>query len=156
MFSRESQTQQQTQHVGEVLAGCVRPDDVIVLAGMLGAGKTQLVKGLARGLGVAEGITSPTFPILVEYEGVQLRLLHFDLYRLEHEDELDDVDFFGALESGCVSAIEWGDKFADAMPDERLDVTFAIGQQGCRMLRFTGIGARGGQLERELEQALAE
>lgn len=133
--------------VGEKLAACAQSDDCIVLNGDLGAGKTQFSKGFAQGLGVDDDVTSPTFNILLEYVGDELPLLHFDLYRLEEEDELTDIDFFGLLESGGVSLIEWGDKFPDAMPDERLDVEITVDQDGTRVIAASGCGARGQELE---------
>ena len=133
--------------VGKELAAYAQSDDCVVLNGDLGAGKTQFAKGFAQGLGVDDDVTSPTFNILLEYVGDELPLLHFDLYRLETADELTDIDFFGLLESGGVSLIEWGEKFADAMPDERLDIKINVDQDGARIITADGYGARGQKLE---------
>ena len=135
--------------LGSELAAHVQSDDCIVLNGDLGAGKTQFAKGFAQGLGVDDDVTSPTFNILLEYVGDELPLLHFDLYRLETPDELNDIDFFGLLESGGVSLIEWGEKFAGEMPDERLEIEIRVDQDGNRNVTANGFGARG----RELEEA---
>lgn len=137
--------------VGEKLAACVQSDDCLVLNGDLGAGKTQFAKGFAQGLGVDDDVTSPTFNILLEYVGDELPLLHFDLYRLETTEELADIDFFGLLESGGVSLIEWGDKFADAMPDDRLDIEIHVDQDGVRVISASGRGARGQELEQAFQ-----
>ncbi|MCL2503678.1 MAG: tRNA (adenosine(37)-N6)-threonylcarbamoyltransferase complex ATPase subunit type 1 TsaE [Coriobacteriia bacterium] len=109
----------ETRALARSLAPLLIADDVVLLAGDLGAGKTQFVKGLAEGLGVTAPVTSPTFNILLTYEGGRLPLFHFDLYRLESPDELIDIDYFGTLESGGASVVEWGDRFAEAvLPDE--------------------------------------
>ena len=93
---------------------------MVVLSGDLGAGKTQLTKGLAAGLGVVEPVTSPTFNILLVHEG-RIPLYHFDLYRLEFAEQLDDLDYWGTLEADGVSVVEWGDRFAEAIPEECAD-----------------------------------
>ena len=129
-------------------------NDCVVLSGDLGAGKTQFAKGFAAGLGVDDEITSPTFNILFEYVGDELPLLHFDLYRLDEEDELTDIDFFGLLESGAVCLVEWGDKFPAAMPDERIDVQITVADDETRAIAITGHGTRGAQLEAALGEAL--
>ena len=95
-----------------------------LLSGDLGAGKTQLTKGLAAGLGVAEPVTSPTFNILLVHQG-RLPLYHFDLYRLERAEQLEDLDFCGTLEADGVSVVEWGDRFAEALPADGLVVSHA-------------------------------
>lgn len=133
--------------VGEQLARLVQAGDCIVLCGDLGAGKTQFAKGFAEGLGVDDEITSPTFNILLEHVGDELPLLHFDLYRLDEEEELEDIDFFGLLESGGVSLVEWGDKFEAALPDDRLDVRISVGDDEVRDIMIEGCGARGKALE---------
>lgn len=155
MHAFSSTSVEQTQDIGRALAGLVKPDDVIVLDGDLGAGKTQLSKGLAKGLGVTDEVTSPTFNILLEYEGDELALFHFDLYRLDTQDELDDIDFYGVLESDGVSLVEWGGKFAEALPEERLDVFIRMEEDGDRSIRVEGIGARGCELEDGLARALS-
>ena len=142
----------QTVQLGENVAKHARAGDCIVLNGDLGAGKTQFAKGFAAGLGVDDEVTSPTFTILIEYVGFELPLLHFDLYRLDEEDDLEDIDFFGLLESGGVVLIEWGDKFASAMPSERLEVDIRIEDDLARRVTMTGYGVRGKQLEEALSK----
>lgn len=136
--------------LGKELAELMEMNDCVVLSGDLGAGKTQFAKGFAAGLGVDDDITSPTFNILFEYVGDELPLLHFDLYRLDEEDELTDIDFFGLLESGGVCLIEWGDKFVAAMPDERIDVTITVADDEVREAAITGRGSRGAAVEAAL------
>lgn len=99
---------------------------ILALVGALGAGKTVFVKGLAEGLGLDPArVSSPTFAIVNEYsDGDRTRLAHVDLYRLERSDELDDVGFLDLLEPDAVVAVEWGDRFPDALPADRLVVEF--------------------------------
>lgn len=114
-------SEEETIRLGRALAPLLEPNDVVALTGDLGAGKTELTKGVAEGLGVDERIVSPTFNILLVHVG-RLTLNHFDLYRLETEAQLEDVDFFGTLEAGGVSLIEWGEKFPAALPPDHLAV----------------------------------
>lgn len=130
-----------TVSLGRRLAPLLLPGDVISLTGDLGAGKTCLVKGVAEGLGVAGRVTSPTFNILLAHPG-RLTLNHFDLYRLEREAQLDDIDFWGTLESGGVSFIEWGDRFPHALPADRLDVSLRIDGDEERSLTVEPTGPR--------------
>jgi len=106
----------------------------------LGAGKTHLVQGVAKGLGVAEPVTSPTFTVLAVHPG-PLTLYHFDLYRLRREDELEDVWLFEMLEADGVSIIEWGDRFPDALPDNHLLVRVHDLGGTCRRFELSGAGA---------------
>jgi len=128
-----------TRAAGEALGRVVSPGDVIVLTGDLGAGKTVLAKGVADGLGVAEEVTSPTFNILIVHRG-RLELAHFDLYRLEREDQLEDLDFWGVLESGAVCLIEWGDRFPQALPADVLSVALHISGDESRTISVTPSG----------------
>lgn len=128
-----------TRAAGEALGRLVSAGDVIVLTGDLGAGKTVLAKGVADGLGVAEEVTSPTFNILLLHRG-RLELAHFDLYRLERESQLDDIDFWGVLESGAVSLIEWGDRFPRALPPDVLTVALRISGDESRVITVASSG----------------
>lgn len=138
--------------LGQALADLLQEDDCVVLNGDLGAGKTQFAKGFAEGLGVDDEITSPTFNILIEYVGDELPLLHFDLYRLDEEEDLEDIDFFGLLESGGVCLIEWGDKFASALPEERVDLRISTEGDGSRWISLEGHGIRGEELETLIQE----
>ena len=131
-----------TQAVGGALAALAAPGDVVLLSGDLGAGKTQLTKGLAAELGVVEPVTSPTFNILLVHEG-RLPLYHFDLYRLEHAAQLEDLDYWGTLEADGISVVEWGDRFAEAMPEQCVTVTISILSDELRSLALAGRGPRG-------------
>lgn len=130
-----------THRAGVLLGRLARAGDVIALAGGLGAGKTALVQGLAAGLEVTGHVPSPTFNILLVHPGT-LPLNHFDLYRLEHPEQLVDIDFWETLESGGVSAIEWADRFPGELPADRLDVVIDVVDETTRALRPIGTGAR--------------
>jgi tRNA threonylcarbamoyladenosine biosynthesis protein TsaE len=134
-----------TQEIGRALAHHVSPCDVVILSGDLGAGKTQLTKGLAAGLGVEEAVTSPTFNILLVHDG-RMPLYHFDLYRLELADQLDDIDYWETLEAGGVSVVEWGDRFAEAVPGQCVVVRIHITGDEERRLEIEPHGARGSAL----------
>jgi tRNA threonylcarbamoyladenosine biosynthesis protein TsaE len=135
----------ETLQCGRVLAPLLVPGDVVLLSGDLGAGKTQLTKGVAEGLGVAEPVTSPTFNILLVHEG-RIPLYHFDLYRLERAEELEDLDYYATLESDGVCVVEWGDRFAEAEPAKGMVVTLSIVDDTARAIEVRPIGARGEQL----------
>ena len=117
---------EETKQLASCLAQYVKPGDVILLKGDLGAGKTQFSQGLAEGLGIMDAVISPTFNILLEYHTGRVPLYHFDLYRLNDEEELEDIAFYETLESGGVSVIEWWDKFPDCMPEEYLSVEISV------------------------------
>ncbi len=130
---------EETKRVGAQLAERLRPGDVVVLNGDLGAGKTQFVQGVAEALGVQGPGTSPTFNILLAYEG-RLPLNHFDLYRLDSADELDDIGYWEVLEDDGATFIEWGDKFPEAMPDDYLEIRLSTGGAGVRTIAMRAHG----------------
>jgi len=132
----------ETLQCGRELAALLEPGDVVLLSGDLGAGKTQLAKGVAEGLGVVEPVTSPTFNILLVHEG-RIPLYHFDLYRLERAEELEDLDYYATLEADGACLVEWGDRFVEAAPSEGLDVTISIEGDEARRIDVRPIGARG-------------
>lgn len=140
-------TEAETAGVGCRLGALAEPDDVIALSGGLGAGKTVLAQGIARGMGIVEHVPSPTFNLLLVHPG-ERTLYHFDLYRLDSPEQLDDIDLWGTVEAGGVSVIEWADRFPDSMPEERLDVR--LERVGAERRRITLI-AHGGRA-----RALAE
>lgn len=131
-----------TQACGVALAPLLEAGDVLLLSGDLGAGKTQITKGLAVGLGVVEPVTSPTFNMLLVHEG-RLSLYHFDLYRLDEAGQLEDLDYFATLEAGGVSVVEWGDRFEEAAPADGLSVTILIEGDEQRRLDIAALGTRG-------------
>jgi len=94
---------------GEKLGRALKPGDCVALRGGLGAGKTAFTRGLASGLGISMCVSSPTFTVVNEYAG-EIPLFHFDMYRLESENELFDIGWDDYLERGGVCAVEWSEK----------------------------------------------
>ncbi len=113
--------EEETEACGEKLAQSLKPGDVVALYGDLGAGKTAFVRGLARGLGVTESVSSPTFTIVNEYPGAT-PLFHFDLYRLQSAEELFDIGWEDYLDRGGVCALEWSERGEGAIGPEAVRV----------------------------------
>ena len=134
-----------TQACGARLAEFVSAGDVVLLSGDLGAGKTQLTKGLAEGLGVSEPVTSPTFNILLVHQG-RIPLYHFDLYRLDMAEQLEDLDYFAVLEADGVAVVEWGDRFEESFPPDGLLVVLHIEGDTDRAVAVRPLGPRGEHL----------
>ncbi len=134
-----------TGRAGALLGPLLVPGDVVALAGDLGAGKTRLVKGVAHGLGVDGPVTSPTFNLLVVHPGT-LPLYHFDLYRLEHEAELEDIGFYETIEGDGASFVEWGDRFPASLPADRLLVVVHRAGDQERRFELVPSGRRAGDL----------
>ena len=105
----------ETEQVGEKLANFLKPGDILAYTGDLGAGKTAFTRGLARGLGCNELVTSPTYTIVNEYVSGRLPLFHFDMYRLSSSDDLWDIGWEDYLDRGGVCAVEWSENVEDAM-----------------------------------------
>ena len=105
----------ETESVGEQLAKILTPGTVIAYCGDLGAGKTAFTRGLARGLGCADMVISPTYTIVNEYLSGRMPLFHFDMYRLASSDDLWDIGWEDYLERGGVCAVEWSENVTDAM-----------------------------------------
>ena len=117
----------ETEAVGEALGRRLTPGAVVAFSGDLGAGKTAFVRGLARGLGIPDRVTSPTFTIVNEYEGGRLPLFHFDMYRLASADELFDIGWEDYLARGGVCAVEWSENVAEAMDESTIRVDIRRG-----------------------------
>jgi len=105
----------QTEACGQALAKALKPGAVIAFRGDLGAGKTAFTRGLARGLGVTDPVTSPTYTIVNEYLGGSMPLFHFDMYRLGSAEDLWDIGWEDYLDRGGICAVEWSENVAEAM-----------------------------------------
>ena len=106
---------EETEKVGAALGKILSPGTILAYRGDLGAGKTAFTRGLARGLGYNEPVTSPTYTIVNEYLGGRLPLFHFDKYRLGSSDDLWDIGWEDYLERGGICAVEWSENVDDAM-----------------------------------------
>jgi tRNA threonylcarbamoyladenosine biosynthesis protein TsaE len=116
-----------TRDLAASVASLARAGDIVVLAGELGTGKTVWVQGFARGLGVTDRVTSPTFTLIHPYHGAHLDLLHADVYRLESLREVVDLGLVEQLDGRAVACIEWGDLAEPALPADFLEVRLAFG-----------------------------
>jgi tRNA threonylcarbamoyladenosine biosynthesis protein TsaE len=120
-----SRSPEETRAAGRALGAVLEPGDVVLLDGQLGAGKTVFAKGIAEGLGVDETVVSPTFTLAREYEG-RLRLLHVDVYRLDHVQEFLDLGLEDLAADDAVTVVEWGDAVAAELPADHLEVRLAL------------------------------
>ncbi len=125
---------QQTEQVGAELAKRLSPGTVIAYRGDLGAGKTAFTRGLARGLGCTEQVTSPTYTIVNEYLSGRCPLFHFDMYRLRSAEDLWDIGWEDYLERGGICAVEWSENVASALEDA---ITVTIEKLGDTQRRIT-------------------
>ena len=108
---------EETEALGERLGKLLLPGEILAYRGDLGAGKTAFTRGLSRGLGCREQVTSPTYTIVNEYLGGRLPLFHFDMYRLRCAEDLFDIGWDDYLERGGVCAVEWSENVEEAMED---------------------------------------
>ncbi|MGX7074531.1 tRNA (adenosine(37)-N6)-threonylcarbamoyltransferase complex ATPase subunit type 1 TsaE [Falseniella ignava] len=137
-------------NLGERLGSLLQKNDVLILTGELGAGKTTFTKGLAKGLGIRQMIKSPTYTIVREYEG-RLPLYHLDVYRIEGDADSIDLDEF--LFGGGVTVIEWGHLLDEDLPDAYLELKILKEADGRRLL-FTAQGSRAERLIEELQNGV--
>ena len=141
-----SHNEEELINLGQRLGSLLQEQDVLVLTGDLGAGKTTFTKGLAQGLGIKQMIKSPTYTIIREYEG-RLPLYHLDVYRIGEDPDSIDLDDF--LFGEGVTVIEWGELLADSLPDDYLKLTLLKKEDG-RELVFESQGNRSQELLEEL------
>ena len=130
-------TPEQTEQVGFALAQKLTPGAVIAYRGDLGAGKTAFTRGLARGLGAGDPVTSPTYTIVNEYLSGRIPLFHFDMYRLRSADDLFDIGWDDYLERGGVCAVEWSENVEEAMEDPIRVIIEKLGED-TRRITVTG------------------
>ena len=133
-----SHSPEETERIGEMLGRQLHSGMVLALRGGLGMGKTAFTRGLARGLGCTGRVTSPTFTIVNEYDGTT-PLFHFDMYRLDSEDDLFDIGWDDYLARGGVCAVEWSERIDSAPPPDALTVSIARGENdNDRIITVTG------------------
>jgi tRNA threonylcarbamoyladenosine biosynthesis protein TsaE len=148
---RTTRTPRATYALGVRLGGLLAPGDVVALVGDLGAGKTQLVRGICKGAGVPDSeVASPSFAIVATYHG-QIPIHHADLYRLADEDELYATGFADLIGEGAL-LIEWADRIPSALPRDRLEIRLAHDDEApsVRHLTIVGMGARHAELAERL------
>ena len=146
-FVLESRSPQETVRAGEELGKLVEQGDVICLTGSLGSGKTVFVKGLAVGMGVADSrsVTSPSFTLIHGYEA-RIPLYHVDAFRLDGSADLEALGSDEMFYGGGVVAVEWADRVASTLPDERLDILSEVVGPSVRKLEFVAKGERAEKL----------
>lgn len=118
MKKYESFSAEDTYTVGRKMGEAARPGDVYALIGDLGVGKTVFTKGFAQGLGITEPVNSPTFTILQIYEEGRIPLYHFDVYRIEDPEEMEEIGFDEYIYGNGVSLIEWANRIEETLPDD--------------------------------------
>ena len=134
-----SNSPSQTEGFAARLAEHLTPGTVIAYRGDLGAGKTAFTRGLAKGLGITESVTSPTYTIVNEYLSGKMPLFHFDMYRLRSSDDLFDIGWEDYLERGGVCAVEWSENVPDAM-ENALVITIEKTGEDTRRITVEGSG----------------
>lgn len=145
----ESRGPGETRRLGARLGRLLRPGDVVLLSGELGAGKTAFVQGIARGMGFAGSVSSKSFVLLGEYEGRKTTLYHADLYRLEAPEHADDLALDEIAADGVLVA-EWPERAPHVFPADHLSVSFEVTGERTRTLTFAATGPRGEQLLSEV------
>ena len=151
MFTCTTNSPEETAHLAELVGQKIREGTVLCLEGDLGAGKTLFVQSLAHTLGVEGEVTSPTFNLMNVYEGSELEVRHFDLYRLNRPEELEDIGFAEYAGGEGVTLIEWAELFSEQLPEEYLQVVLRHEGAGRRAV-LEAHGRRYEQLLEEVEK----
>ena len=151
----ETHSVAETQALGAALAKQLQPDDVLLMVGDMGAGKSEFTRGLARGLGVTGYVTSPTFTILQVHEDGRLPLYHFDWYRLSSAEELYELSMDEYLQNGGVAVIEWPSRAEEVLPESYLEVALEPLGDDERRITFTPVGGFRHLDEEALKKAFA-
>lgn len=127
----------ETEAIGEAFGRSVKDGTVVAMYGDLGAGKTAFVRGMARGMGISERVSSPTFTIVNEYLGDRT-LIHFDMYRLDSADELFDIGWEDYLSRGAVCAVEWSENVEEAFYGDEIRLTIEKTSDTSRKITIEG------------------
>src|SRR3954453_22160136 len=144
----------ETHALGRRIGALLRAGDVVVLEGELGTGKTVFAKGIAVGLGISEPVVSPTFTVVREYDA-PTPLVHVDVYRLDHVQELHDLGFDDLVGEDAVTVVEWGDRVSAVLPSDRLRVLLEPGEgDDDRVVSVDALGVSWGDRRDSLAAAL--
>jgi len=127
---------EETRQVGADLASRLKPGDVVLLRGELGAGKSELTRGIAAGLGVSETVSSPSFTILNVYDSGRIPLYHFDWYRLQSSEELYELGMDEYLGGDGVAVVEWPEQCEDAIPPDAMEIRIRFVDENTRELEI--------------------
>ncbi len=141
-----------TKKIAKFLGNHLKEEDVILLDGDLGAGKTTFTQALAKALGIGEVVNSPTFSIVNEYEFNKGALYHFDLYRIDEEEELFDIGFEEYFTKNGIIVIEWADKFLQEIPEPYLKIYITKEDENLRRFNFSAGGDRWESFLKELKE----
>ena len=149
-------TAEDMRAVGEAVAWLLRPGDVVALTGELGAGKTTLVQGAARALGVGDRVLSPTFTLVREYRDGRMPMFHLDVYRLDRIQDVLDLGFEEMAGGDGVLFVEWGDAIEALLPESRLELELVgAGEDDVRRVTLDAAGPAWEERAADLELALA-
>lgn len=131
-----SRSAKETRAVGQQLASLLKAGDVVLLDGDLGAGKSELARGVARGLGIEGAVPSPSFTILNAYDDGRIPLYHFDWYRIEDPNEIYEMGMEEQLGGDGIALIEWSEKAEECLPEKRLRISILTMDENTRELHF--------------------
>ena len=138
MVSYTTTSPEETEALAEKLAGELRPGTVVAYFGGMGMGKTAFTRGLAKGMGVKEEVSSPTFALVNDYGG-NPPLVHFDMYRISTWDDLYSTGFFDYIDMGAVLAVEWSENIENALPEDAIRIVISRGEEeDVRHIEITG------------------
>lgn len=140
---------QELAYIGQRLAKFLNPGDFIALDGELGAGKTTLTQGLAKGLEIKQVVNSPTFTIIHEYDKGSIPLYHMDVYRLDSVKEMDDLGYEEYFYGEGITVVEWASKIESILPETYLGMMIMLHPEG-RVLAFKPVGSHYEQIIEEL------
>ena len=129
----------ETERIAQDFAALLKGGDCVALFGGLGAGKTAFTRGLARGLGIDEPVSSPTYAIVNEYRSGNLVLAHFDMYRISTWSDLESCGFFDYLDSGAIVVTEWSENILEALPQNTIRVELKHGQSDGERIITIGV-----------------
>ncbi len=131
----KTRSQKETEDFAKEFAATLGPCDVVAFFGDLGAGKTAFSRGVVCGLGFSTDVTSPTFAIVNEYQNQNVKVAHFDMYRIASEDELFSTGYYDYLER-CILLIEWSENIVSSLPENRINITITSNGQDERTIEI--------------------